>query len=401
MWELGPDADEPEWHSVESPFEKTLYEVVSTAEGPYAIGAGGTLVANRHDGTQEPDWGIVLDDGPKTRDNQLRGLDVTDDGKRIWFAGSSGALGCYDVVERRKYDYSSPKEMTSTWEGLAVAGKRGSEKVLVANGSGEILPFSVDGFDEDWGVVHKPHEKGSKVAALAAGPDGYGYAVDTSGNAFKTTAQEGWEDIGIVNAQVKFYDIFAGTDKRVYVAAGDGRLYRYDDSYRDWTPIGVTEGTALRAFDVHGKQMVVLGNDGSIYQRNDEQRWQQVHSGTSNDLLDLSLGEPDVAVGKSGTILQRPRGRTEHEGLSPDGDQYDDRGEYWDGDPAGAGESTDGNGGGSGDSTDGSTGGSGDSTDGSTGDSGDSTGGSTGSTDNSTDGNTGGTGDSTGGETTS
>jgi hypothetical protein len=356
MWELGPDADEPEWHSVESPFEKTLYEVVSTAEGPYAIGSGGTLVANRHDGTQEPDWEVILDDGPKTRDNQLRGLDVTDDGKRIWFAGSSGALGCYDVIERRKFDYSSPKEMTSTWEGLAVAGKRGSEKVLVANGSGEILPFTIDGFDENWGVVHKPAKKGSKVAALAAGPDGYGYAVDTSGNAFETTRDDGWEKIGIVNAQVKFYDIFAGPDNRVYVAAGDGRIYRYDDSYHDWTPIGVTDGGALRAFDIHGDQMVVLGNDGSIYQRDDEERWQEVHSGTSNDLLDLTLGEPDVAVGKSGTILQRPRGQTKHEGLSPDADQFDDRGEYWDGDDNDPGETGDGTGGDGTNTTDSTTG---------------------------------------------
>ncbi|WP_435175269.1 hypothetical protein [Halorussus sp. AFM4] len=397
MWELGPDADDPEWHSVEVPFEKTLYEVVSTAEGPYAIGAGGTLLANRHDGTQSPDWEVVLDDGPKTRDNQLRGLDVTDDGKRIWFAGSSGALGCYDVVERRKYDYSSPKEMTSTWEGLAVAGGRGSEKVLVANGSGEILPFSVDGFDENWGVVHKPNHKGSKVAALAAGPDGYGYAVDTSGNAFRTTAEEGWEQIGIVNAQVKFYDIFAGRNGRVYVAAGDGRIYRYDDSYRAWTPIGVTDGTALRAFDVRGEQMVVLGNDGSIYQRDDEQRWQQVHSGTSNDLLDLSLGKPDVAVGKSGTVLQRPRGQTRHEGPSPDGDQYDGRGEYWDGDPAGASESTDGSSGGS---TDGGSAGSGDSTDGSASESSSSTDGSAGGSGESTGETTAGTSGSSGGDGT-
>lgn len=327
MWELGSDADDPEWQEIESPFKKTIYEVVSTSAGPYAIGDGGTLLANR-----DGDWEVILNDGPRTRDNQLRGLDVTDDGERVWFAGSSGALGCYDVQSRKKFDYSNPKEMTSTWEGLAVAGQRGSEKVLVANGSGEIMPFTVDGFDENWGVVSKPAKKGSKVAALAASPDGFGYAIDTSGNAFKTTKEDGWKDIGIVNAQVKFYDIYAGKNKRVYVAAGDGRIYRYDDSYHDWTPIGVTDKNSLRAFDVHGDQMVAMGNGGRIFQRTDDQRWEEVHAPTGNTLNDLALGDPDVAVGASGTILQRLRGKTRHSGKSKDGDEFDGRGEYDDGD---------------------------------------------------------------------
>ncbi|MFC7138671.1 hypothetical protein ACFQMA_02325 [Halosimplex aquaticum] len=333
MWELGPDADKPEWRTVESPFQKTIFSVVNTSEGPYAIGDGGTLLADRGGG-----WEIVLDDGPRTRDNQLRGLDVTDDGNRVWFAGSSGALGCYDVTTRRKYDYSGPNQMTSTWEGIAVAGPAGAEKVLVANGSGEVLPFTIDGFDEDWGPVSKPASKGSNVAALAAAPDGVGYAVDTSGNAFRTTATDGWEDIGIVNAQVKFYDIFAGRQGRVYVAAGDGRIYRYDDSYRSWTPIGVAE-KSLRAFDVHGDQMVVIGHGGAIYERTGSDRWEQLTSPVDGTLFDVALGDPDIIVGKSGTILQRPRGEPRHAGESPDGDQYDDRGEYFDPDGNAPGES--------------------------------------------------------------
>jgi hypothetical protein len=334
MWELGSDADEPEWSTVESPFKKSLYGVVSTVEGPYAAGAGGTVIANRGDG-----WEIVFDDGPRTRDNQLRALTVTNDGERIWFAGSSGAVGCYDVVTRRKYDYSSPEEMTSTWEGIAVSGKTGSEKGLLANGSGELLPFGIDGFDVDWGEVAKPQKKGSKISALDASPDGVGYAVDTSGNAFKTTPEDGWEDIGIVNAQVKFYDIHAGTDGRVYVAAGDGRIYRYDDSYRSWTPIGVGKN-ALRAFDIYQGEMVVLGNGGEIYQRDRKERWEKVPAPKATDLIDLALGKPDVAVGKGGLIIERPRGRTRDSGTSPDQDQYDDRGEHYDADSNAPGDST-------------------------------------------------------------
>ncbi|QLG47455.1 hypothetical protein [Natrinema halophilum] len=325
MWELGPDADEPEWQTVETPFSYDLFEVVSTAAGPYAIGDGGVIVANRGDG-----WEEIIDDGPNVRNNQLRGLGVTDDGRRIWFAGSSGAIGCYDIEMRRKFDYSYPKEKTSTWEGLAVSGETGDEKLLIANGSGEILPATIHGFDVNWGVTGKPNDKGSKVAALAAAPTGYGYVVDTSGNAFKTTKDDGWEDIGIVNSQVKFYDIWAGENGRVYVAAGDGRLYRYDDSYKDWTPIGVGE-KSLRAFDKYGDQLVALGDGGAFYQRIDGgQRWEKLHTPTDSVLMDVALGTPDVAIGKGGLVLKRRRGDPRGERTSPDGDNFDGRGESYD-----------------------------------------------------------------------
>ncbi|SEQ49450.1 WD40/YVTN/BNR-like repeat-containing protein [Natrinema salaciae] len=335
MWELGPDADEPEWRAVETPFSADLFEVVNTVAGPYAIGDGGVIVADRGDG-----WDVIVDDGPNVRDNQLRGLDVTDDGRRIWFAGSSGAIGCYDVETRRKFDYSYPKEKTSTWEGLAVSGEAGDEKVLIANGSGELLPVTIHGFDADWGVASKPNQKGSKVAGLAASPNGYGYAVDTSGNAFKTTPDDGWEDIGIVNSQVKFYDIWAGEDERVYVAAGDGRLYRYDDSYRNWTPIGVGE-KSLRAFDKYGAQLVALGDAGALYQRIDGgERWEKRHTPTESVLNDVALGDPDVAVGKNGLVIERPRGEPRDAGTSPDGDNFDGRGENFDPNETGRREST-------------------------------------------------------------
>ena len=330
MWQLGSDANRPEWRVVDTKHSFSLYDVVQTVEGPYAVGGRGNLIADRGDG-----WELVFDDGPATRQNQLRAMDVTDDGERIWMAGSSGAMACYDVEQRRKYDYSYPEEMTSTWEGVTVSGDRGTEKALAANGSGEILPFTIDGFDVDWGQLEKPADKGSKVAALASTPEGVGFAVDTSGNAFKTTAEAGWEDIGVVNAQVKFYDVYAGRNQQVYIAAGDGRIYRYDDSYHSWTPIGVAEGAALRSFDVYeaddGRtQMTVLGADGTIYQRTGTERWEQLPSPTSADLYALSLGEPDVAIGKNGTVLERPRGETPDAGTSADNDPFDGRGESYD-----------------------------------------------------------------------
>ncbi|MFC7165563.1 WD40/YVTN/BNR-like repeat-containing protein [Halospeciosus flavus] len=384
----GSDSDQPEWRVVEEvPISDTIYDVAQTKEGPYAIASDGTMIANRD---QDDQWNVVFDDGPATRNNRLKAMDVTDDGARLWFLGSSGALGCYDVKERRKYDYSFPKEMTSTWEGIAVSGKAGSEKALAANGSGEVMPFAIDGFDVDWGVARKPgggkySGSGANISALAAGPDGIGYAVNTSGAAFRTTKEEGWEQIGIVNAQVNFYDIYAGPQGRVYVAAGDGRLYRYDDSYHSWTPIGVAKG-ALRAVDIFQDKIVALGAGGNIYQRTmGGQRWEKIHTPTSATLYDMVLGYPDVAVGKGGTIMVRPRGQTRHSGKSKDGDNYEGRGELWDGTDDDENQSSGGSS--SGDST------SGDST------SGDSTSGDSTSGDSTSGDST--SGDSTSGDSTS
>ncbi|MFC7166641.1 hypothetical protein [Halospeciosus flavus] len=327
MWGFDQAADSRQWQSVESPTQKTLYQVVQTESGPFAVGGSGTVVT-RHEG----EWKTVIEDGPATRNNALRGIDVTDDGKRVWFLGNSGSLGCYDVNEHRKYDYSFPEGMTSTWRGIAVAGPSGSEKALASNGSGEVLAFAIDGFDVQWGATRKPGS-GSTIAALAAGPDGTGYAVDTSGNAFKTTKEDGWEDIGVVNAQTTFYDIHATAEGRVYVAAGSGRIYRYDDSYHSWTPIDLGSG-ALHAFDSEKQALLAAGAGGRIFQRtptDDALRWDRLHSPTQKAIRDVALGEFDVAVTSGGGILVRPGSQNSQDGTSADGDNYENRGELWDG----------------------------------------------------------------------
>ena len=319
----------PKWRAVDTGLSIDLYGVVQTVEGPYAVGGSGTLAADRGDG-----WELVFDDGPATRQAQLRAVDVTDDGRRVWMVGSSGVIACYDVEQRRKFDYSYPDGMSSTWEAVSVAGQKGEEKILAANGSGEILPFTVHGFDVDWGRAAKPAGRGANVAALAASPDGVGYAIDTSGNAFRTSQREGWGAIGILDAQLRLYDVYAGAGQRVYVSAGDGNVYRYDDSAGDWTPLGVADGVALRAIDVainDGKgEMVVVGGDGSIYQRTGTEEWLETPAPVTATLFDLTVGdEADVIVGKNGTVIERAR-EPRHDDRSADGDSYDGRGENYD-----------------------------------------------------------------------
>mgnify|MGYP006280001145 CR=1 FL=1 len=310
MWDIGEAAGRPDWRVLDTRLSCNLYAVVGTVEGPHAIGGRGVLAADRGSG-----WEVVFDDGPATRQNQIRSVDATDDGKRFWIVGSGGSIACYDVVERRRFDYSYPEELTSTWEGIAVSGERGSEKALTANGSGEVLPFAVDGTDPDWGHLDRVAQPGATVDALGSTPDGVGFAVDTNGRAHKTTHEEGWTSIGVLDTRASFTDIDAGPDEQVYVTADDGRIYRYGNTYHSWTPIEVGEGVAIRTVDVFRgrngrRQMTALSENGRLYERVASERWERRPVPTNDRLYDISLGDPDLVVGRSGTVLERPRSST-------------------------------------------------------------------------------------------
>lgn len=291
----------PDWKPVPTPFDVDLHDAVQTAEGPYAVGASGTLAAKRDAG-----WQLLVESGPAAQNSTLTAVAATEGGERVWFVGASGAIGAYDVVEQRKHDYSSPGDATNSWEAVAVRGTRGSETVLLANAGGEVVPGSADGTAVGWGDPAKPGE-GATVSALDFAPDGIAYAVDSSGNAYRATGVGQWRKIGVPDASAAFDDVYAGAQGRVYVAAGDGRLYRYDDSAGQWTPIGVAP-TALRAVDVFDEHVYVLADSNAVYRRTltGATRWRRTELPTGSDLLALALGYPDVAVGKAGTVVKRP-----------------------------------------------------------------------------------------------
>jgi uncharacterized membrane protein YgcG len=298
-WRNGPAEEREDWSVVESPISQTIYSVAPTTRGPTAVAGKGYVIARR-----DGEWEVLLDRGPAASSNTLYAADVTSDGKRVWFAGSSGALGFYDVDEGKKHDYTAPLGKTSTWEAITVAGKKGSEKILVANGSGEVLPGYITDHNPEWGWVVKPGGSGSTISALGASADGIGYAVNTSGSVFKTTDDDGWERIGIENAQVKFYGI-AATESNLFVPGGGGLVYRYNKSANNWTPLGVGTG-ALRGIGQEGDEMVVAGDGGSIYIRDGPNRWELSRARTSQTLNAIALGNDlDVIVGKN-VILESP-----------------------------------------------------------------------------------------------
>ncbi|GAB7093800.1 hypothetical protein JCM30237_09520 [Halolamina litorea] len=307
-----------EWQSVESPTSKTLYGVSNTTRGPHAVGSTGDIVARRSNGN----WEKVVDVGPAARSNSLRTMAVTDDYKRIWFAGGSGALGCYDVEEGLKYNYSAPNGMTSTWEGISVTGDQGSERVQVFNGSGEVIIGTYD--DQNCMVFGSPNKPGggSRVPAVdfREKATSVGHAVDTSSQVYESRdGGETWENVGIPNSQVGHYDVISYIDSNdqefVYVASDGGYLYRMNCDCNTWTPIGL--GTKRLSCVTHdmNDNLLVSGSSSTIYEKLDDQEWNSVESPVQADFYEAAYGRttypdgtetPDVIVGSSGTIIERP-----------------------------------------------------------------------------------------------
>jgi photosystem II stability/assembly factor-like uncharacterized protein len=304
------------WQEAASPTSKTLFGVSNTVRGPHAVGATGNVLARRSDG-----WETVVSTGPAARSSSLRTVGVTDDYKRIWFAGASGALGSYDVEQGLKYDHSAPNGMTSTWEGITVTGNRGNETVHVYNGSGEHIIGSYD--EEDcmkFGSPNKPGG-GSRVPAVdfREKESSVGHAVDTSSQVYETTdGGETWENVGIPNSLVGIYDVISYLDSDdnqfVYAAAGGGYLYRMNCDCDTWTPIGLgTKKLTGVAHDM-SDNLLVCGSSSTIYEKIATESWEERESPIQANYKEGIYGRmkydndeqmPDVIVGTSGKIIER------------------------------------------------------------------------------------------------
>ncbi|MFD1513924.1 hypothetical protein [Halomarina rubra] len=294
-----------DWRVVDSGVGTTLYDAAMTSEGPYAVGAGGLVLARRRDG-----WQPVLERGPTVQSNPLRGCDVTDDGRHLWFCGGSGVIGQYDVVEEELTDYSAPMGKTSTWRNLAVRGDAGSESVYLVNGSGEFLAgtkTSAGGMD--WGDVVKPGG-GSSAPGIDFWSEDDGYVCDTSSMVYRT--QDGgqtWTTVGINGASVSLYDVAVRNEGDLDVAGGNGTIYRLNDGDgKGWKRKNVGEETVLAVYRTGAEGGLGCGTGGYVYDRK-KNKWDRVETPTTNTLRGVATGDsgeyPQVAVGDSGTIVER------------------------------------------------------------------------------------------------
>ena len=287
-------ADAAEWTVEEMPVGSTLYDVAYTAEGAYAVGAGGVVLA-RNEGR----WRKVLDGGPTGNGNSLYACDVTDDGDRLWFVGASGAIGEYDPVAGVLTDHSAPNDVTNNFVDVATRGEPGAANVYVGGDSGKIYYSFEDGDSGTWGNVTPG--SGSGLNALDFFGDRRGHAVDGNKTVFVTDDGSSYDKLGIADADVNFYGVDSDGDQSVYVSGGGGTVYNWDGS--KWTATDLGDA-GLRDIEVcdGGKNGYTVGGGGKVFEKSGGE-WSQRDTPTGQNLKSVTRRETPLAVGAGGVVL--------------------------------------------------------------------------------------------------
>lgn len=305
MWEFDKGIYPGEWREVESPVGTPLYDVVNTQNGPAAVGAKGYVIGRNPDGK----WGILIESGPTGRGRSLRAVDATDDGERIWFTGDGGSIGFYDLETGERKNYSNTEKLSGSIRALTVAGTRGREKLLFADSSGNVLPAYMKQSNPkgelDWEYPSRPGGDTS-VKAITSDVSGVGYAVDNNARVYKTTKDEGWEQIGIHEVGKSMYSAYVDGEA-VLIGGGGGFVYEREGDDR-WTPHDVG-GFTVRSVARRNGEMLA-GGAGTLVYRNGNSRWGRVpwQGGTSvRGITFGGEGQADIAVCKNGDIVEGHR----------------------------------------------------------------------------------------------
>lgn len=290
-----------EWHKTASPTQTTLYEVVVSRAGVYAVGEDGMLLGRCQGIWEVIDNSVDLD----VESNTLYDAAVPDDGRNVWFAGSSGAIGVYEPKTQEIIDYSAPEGKTSTWESIAVSGTHRNEYIFLANGSGELVRGKRDGDNIDWLDVREPGG-GSSFTDMEFHDAGTGFLSDSSGGIYESTdAGENWNKVGIRGSEHALHAIGAADGNTVFVAADGGAIYRYNGT--TWTELEAGEA-AIYGIDIENRETgLACSGEGEVFSLEDGQ-WKRVAQPVDTNLHSIVYGNeatPHVAVGSSGVILER------------------------------------------------------------------------------------------------
>ena len=288
-------ADGDGWAVAETPVDSSLYDVEHTAAGAYAVGTGGVVVERTPRG-----WRKVLDGGPTGNGNNLYGADVTDDGERLWFVGSSGAIGEYDVATGSLTSHSAPMDVTNNFNDVAVTGEAGAANVYVAGDSGKVYYSFENGETGSWNYVTPG--SGSAINAIDCYDDRGGHIVDGNKSVFHTADGETWDKIGLADANVNFYGVDSHGPADVWISGGGGMIFHWNGS--EWVPAD-TGDASLRDIEVTdaGDAGQVVGGGGKTYAYED--RWVRESTPVGQNLKAVARGDTDIAVGAGGTVLER------------------------------------------------------------------------------------------------
>jgi photosystem II stability/assembly factor-like uncharacterized protein len=255
-----------------------LYDVKYTQAGAYAVGSGGLVLERTETG-----WKKALDGGPTGNGNDLYGADVTDDGKRLWFVGASGAIGEYNVESGVLVDHSAPDDVTNNFNDVAVTGRADEANVYVAGDSGSIYYSFENGETGSWDYVTPG--SGSNINAIDFHGDGKGHAVAANKTVFVPGAGFTWSTRGIEYPNNDFAgDDLAAADE-VHVSGG-GSIYDWNGS--EWRRVS-TGDADLRDVTVDGSDGLTVGGGGAAFEL-DDGKWHATTTPSGANLKPSSAG---------------------------------------------------------------------------------------------------------------
>nr|WP_233739906.1 hypothetical protein [Halovenus carboxidivorans] len=284
-----------DWTVADTPTGDTLHDVTYTSAGAYAVGGSGIGIERTANG-----WVTAFSGGPTGNGNNLYGSDVTDDGDVLWFVGASGAIGAYDVSTGTVRDYSAPNDVTNNFNDVAVTGPAGDANVYVAGDSGKVY-YSFDNGETFDSVTPG---SGSSINAIDFYDTRSGHLVDGNQSAFATDDGTTWAKIGVEDADGNLYGVDSDAADDVSVATGVGTVSRYDGA--GWTPepVGNLE---LRDVEIDGTAGLTGGDSGRVFER-DADGWTELSTPVEENLKAVVRGDPDIAVGAAGTVIERTGG---------------------------------------------------------------------------------------------
>lgn len=300
------------WTSVSSPTSETLHAVARTVAGPFAAGSNGVVV-----GRTDAGWEAVRRNGPGGDGNNLQSLAATGDGERLWMAGASGALGEYDVAGDELTDRTAPDGVTNTLTAVAVTGEAGEATVFLGDAAGTVHVSRENGRAGSW--THLTPGDGSAIRDVACYGPNAAVLVDADATVFATTDGDHWRRIGVDDAEGDLYAVDA-TRAGDVAAVGAGVYLREGGDWRspDLTAAACSDVAVCSCGCVHA-----VGASGTVLHRpgrgmrtgggshgggggteTDGGRWKR-SSPTGQNLHGVVTGRPHVAVGASGTVLER------------------------------------------------------------------------------------------------
>ena len=294
--EPGDDGTNDAWARVKSTVDNTIYDVAHTTAGAYAVAGGGILLKR-----QDTSWVKVLTDGPSSNGNDLYGLDVTADSTHLWLVGASGAIGEYDVTTSFLTDRSQPMDVSNNFRGVAVTGESGSARVTIVGASGKVYYSASNGESGTWDDVTPGSGAGLRAVDFYAGTEGH--LLDGNQSVYATADGKTWSKTGIADADVGFQGVDADASDDVWVAGGGGMVFRWNGS--NWTPTDLGDAD-LMDIEVAGNDQrgYTAGKSGAIYAF-DGSDWARQETPSGQNLMAIIQGDPAIAVGASGTVLER------------------------------------------------------------------------------------------------